>query len=299
MPAEAVYLRLLLLSSLLIGAFYGWLLHRRKQRLSVVIGAPVMALLGGLAGARLFYFAVRSGFLVPMYGWGALFSLPYNGLAMGGAILGCLLALWLVARALKIPAFSLLDPAVMAGCLFAGVARMLEYGISFGQGAYVENPAHQFFPLAVMNEWEEWYYAVFALEALIAFLCFLYALKMRKAPAGRPFKLVLSFLMLGQILAESLRAESLKWGFVRVHQLFAVLLVAAVLISFLIRAKGRAWWLLPLYLLCVAVLIGIEFGLDKWEEAPNWALYLGMSAVLTLMGGMVYRLEQRTALSKA
>ncbi len=44
--------------------------------------------------------------------------------------------------------------------------------------------------------------------------------------------------MLGQILAESLRAESLKWGFVRVHQLFAVLLVAAVLISFLIRAKA-------------------------------------------------------------
>ncbi len=136
---------------------------------------------------------VRSGFLVPMYGWGALFSLPYNGLAMGGAILGCLLALWLVARALKIPAFSLLDPAVMAGCLFAGVARMLEYGISFGQGAYVENPAHQFFPLAVMNEWEEWYYAVFALEALIALPLLPLCPENAQIPAGRPFKLVLSF----------------------------------------------------------------------------------------------------------
>ncbi len=253
----------------------------------------------GFVGARLFYFLVRSAFLVPMYGWGALFSLPYDGMALGGAVAGAFLSVWLMEKALKLKPFTLLDALAPAGMLMALLARLGEFFVSFGQGAYVENAGHQFFPLAVANQWEEWYYAVFMLEALIALACLIYALRMRKHPAGRRVLLTLTLFLLGQIFAESLRAESLKWGFVRVHQLFSVLGVAGVLVYYAAGARRRGAPIAALmlrfalpFLLGVAALIGLEFAFDKWEEAPNWALYMGMAAVLIGMGSLVFGAEK-------
>jgi len=300
--AETTYWLALAAGALLAGLVYGRRLKKSGQPLKRALSAPVLALLLGLAGARLFYFLARSAFLVPMYGWAALFRLPYDGLAFGGAAAGAALAALMMEKACGAAPFSFLDPLAPAGAVMVTAARLGEYAVSFGQGAYVENPSHQFFPLAVMNEWEEWYYAVFMLEALIALCCLIYALKARGLPRGRRFKLTLTLMMLGQVFAESLRSESLKWGFVRVHQLFAVLAAAAVLAGFIRQALRRgerlllllARWALP-YLIGVALLIGLEFALDKWEEAPNWALYLAMAGTLAGMGAVVFGLERKTA----
>ncbi len=302
MPPETAYLTLLFAGALLSALIYGISLKKRGQGLRCALLAPILSLAAGFAGARLFYFLARSAFLVPMYGWASLISLPYNGMALGGAVGGVVLAGFLLEKALRQRPFALLDPLAPAGMLMALIARLGERFVSFGQGAYVEEAGCQFFPLAVMNEWEEWYYAVFMLEALIALCCLIFSLRMRKSPAGRRMMLTLTLFMLGQVFAESLRAESLKWGFVRVHQLFAVLTVAAVLAGFIRLALRQGERLLPLlarwalpYLAGVALLIGLEFALDKWEEAPNWALYLAMAGTLAGMGALVFRLEAKGA----
>lgn len=294
------------MAALLSAAVYGHALRRRGQQLRTAVLVPAVALAAGFAGARLFYFLVRAGFLVPMHGWGALFTLPYDGLAFGGAVGGAVLLVRLMEKALKAEPFALLDPLAPAGLLMAFIARLGEYTVSFGQGAFVENMAYQFFPLAVANEWEEWYYAVFMLEALIALTVLVYSLIMRKTPAGRQVMLTLTLFMLGQVFAESLRAESLKWGFVRVHQLFAVLAAAGVLAYYINKARRQGAQLALLllrfalpFLLGVAALIGLEFAFDKWEEAPNSILYAGMAAVLIGMGWLVFGLERRAARAEA
>ncbi len=302
MPSETAYLVALLAGALLASLAYAWGLIKRGQPLGTALSLPALALVMGLAGARLFYFLARSGFLVPMYGWASLFSLPHDGMALGGAVAGVILAVWLAEKALKTKPFALLDPLAPAGMLMVFFARLSEYLVSFGQGAYVEKAGHQFFPLAVANEWEEWYYAVFLLEALIALAVLIYSLRMRKTPAGRQLMLTLSLFMLGQIFAESLRAESLKWGFVRVHQLFAVVVTALILLYYLLKARHEGYPLKPLllryglpFLLGVAALIGLEFAFDKWEEAPNSLLYAAMALVLIGMGSLVFGAEKRSA----
>jgi len=300
LPAEHLYLPALLMISAACCMVYAAALSRRGHSPVVALTAPALAFLLGLAGARVFFFLARAGFLLPMYGWGALFALPDDGLAFGGAVTGAVLGVWLVEKAFKTKRFALLDALAAPGAVMVLLARLAEYTVSFGQGAYVESAAYEFFPLAVENEWGEWYYAVFMLEALLAGVALLYALRARRTPAGRVFRLTLALLLLGQILAESLRAESLKWGFVRVHQLYAVLVLGFLVVSALAGARRRGGrlpalamrWGLP-FLVGVALLIGIEFALDKWEEVANWLLYLAMAGVLLGMGALVCRLEAR------
>lgn len=301
MLSENAYLPAILAAAIVSGMVYAAALNRRGHPPAIVLITPAMAILFGLIGARLFYFGARAGFLVPMYGWRALVSLPSDQLAFGGAVTGAILGARLAEKTLQAGKYALLDALAAPGAIMVLLARLAEYTVSFGQGAYVESPAQQFFPLAVKNEWGEWYYAIFMLEAVVAGLAILYALRARKTPAGRVFKLTLASLMLAQILTESLRAESLKWGFVRVHQLYAVLLLALIMISFVVRARKQGHRVIALitrqglpFLFGVVLLVGIEFALDKWEVVANWLLYLAMIGVLLGMGTLVYRLEATT-----
>lgn len=251
------------------------------------LAAGLLAVLLGVLGARLFYFFARLQYLVPMYGWGHVTDLAPQGLAFGGAVLGVLGAGWLTSRLTRVPADPLLDRLVPAALLTLALARAGEYTVHIGEGPYVQNAALQFFPLAIRNEWGEWYFAIFVLEALCALAVLLWMLGRRGWPAGRAWRRALLYLLLTQVLCESLRAESLRWGFVRVHQLFAVLVAFVLLLEKLRRRGARPWLRIGLFLLGTAVLIGIEFALDKWPAAPHWALYLVMAATLAGMGAAV------------
>lgn len=246
--------------------------------------AGLLAVLLGFLLSRLFYFFARAGYLLPMYGWGFLFGFRLEGLAFGGAALGVLLAGWLSARALRVPVDTALDALLPAALLALAIARAGEYSVHIGEGPYVEAAMLQFFPLAIVNEWGEWYFAVFMLEALCALLVLAWTLARRDVPAGLLWRNALLYLLLTQVFCESLRAESLRWGFVRVHQLFSVLTAFALLAGDLRRGGGKALPRVLSFLLGVGLLIGIEFALDKWMDAPDWALYLVMLAALLGMG---------------
>lgn len=281
MPGSSAYLVCLLIAGA-VGALFLWFYaqHKGIDKKARAILLPVTIILM-LYGARLFYFVVRIHFVLPMYGWADLPVLYPEGMALGGAVLGLLLAGWLTGKATKLPAHALLDVLAPAGMLTLALSRLGEYFVPIGQGGYVESAALQFFPLAVVNEYGEWYWAVFMLEALVAALIFVYLLRMKPKFLGERWQQGLLLLMLTQIFCESLRAEALKWGFVKVHQLAAAVGLAFMMGFAMRRAKPERLWPYPLALFIdIGLMVGIEFALDKWQEMPHWALYLAFMAIL-------------------
>lgn len=138
------------------------------------------------------------------------------------------------------------------------------------------------------------------LEALFALVMVLVALYGRQAGGARRWQRVLLLLLLTQVFSESLRAETIKWGFVRVHQLFSAMGIAALMLCWTWKAhrNGRGWCLpeLAVLLIGVGLLIGIEFALDRWQQTPRWVLYGAMALVLTGIGLAATRCARKARL---
>lgn len=299
------------LSGLIIAVLLGAGLYLRQARLR---GAPMRAALVSLlillplqlALPRAFVFFVRLNFLLPQKGWAGLLDLSPEGLSFVGALLGILLGACAAERVFRLKPHTLLDPLAGGALLSLLVARLSEYFVTIGQGSDIENPLFQRFPFAVQNEWGEWYAAVFMLEALVALLL-LIDLYRRPRPAGEGWQRALFLFLLAQMLCESLRAETVKWGFVRVHQLFCAIGMGALLAAWtagaLRRGLKKSLWLVPAlsFPAVIALLIGLEFALDRWVDTPDWLLYGVMALALSLLGRAGIRLlaaERRAAAEK-
>jgi len=264
---------------------------RRAGYKARTLWLPPLAAIGfSLLFSRLFHFMTHTDLLLPNYGWARFFDIDQRGLSFGGALIGLLLSSLVSAKWSKKPIYQMLDMMAPAALLTLGLARLSEYFVDFGQGSYVEDPALQFFPLSVQNNWGEWYFAIFMLEALIALATLLYILKKHQTGPGTLWQTSLILILCSQILCESLRADTLRWGFVKVHQLFCALGLAALLAYYLHLAKRagrritRLLYLPALFVLGAALIIGIEFALDKWDEMPHLLLYAIMILALIMMG---------------
>lgn len=265
-------------------------LRAKKQGIPSLQAAALafLGLISGLFFGRLMVFITRFGALYPSLGFRALLQYPPQGIALSGVIIGLVSASLLFSKWSGRKAKDVLDLVTAPALMMLALARFAEFQMDFGQGAYVENTALQFFPLAVPNEFGEWYFAVFMLEGLFALLWLYAALKFRAPYAGDRFLLSLSGLALSQVFCESLRAESIKWGFVRAQQLFAIVAVVFIALYYATRQKRltgkrlspRLWVFPP----AIALLIGVEFALDKLDSVPHPVIYPFMLASLALMG---------------
>lgn len=251
----------------------------RKLAERFVIGAILL----GLLLARLFYVLIRLPFFMTRPD-GLAFRFWQGGYTLWGALAGLVLAAVITAASNGIKPAAILDAAVPAGLLMLALGRFCEglAGQGFGEEAMAQL---QFFPLATVNEWGEWRYAVFMLEGAAALVFLLIVLKKRLPPGGR-FKLSLILVCSFQILFESLREdEFLRFGFVRAGQLMAVLVLFYLLNNALFIKKETAWqaprhFAVTLFLLFTIVLIALEFALDK-TNLPTLALYgIMMAAVI-------------------
>ena len=262
-----------------------------KENTSFVLS--VLALPLGLVCARIFYVMCRLNLYGEM-GLQEALKMWNGGYALWGGILGIVLAILLCSRLTAQPMRQVTDAAVLPGALAIGLCRLAEYFNGEGIGMLVENEALQFFPLAVMNEWEEWYYAIFVAEALAAFVIFLVLLR-KKRPAGEDTKVFAWLFCTCSLLLESLRRDQfLRWLFVRVNQLTAVLVLTGFMVYALVKwLKNREKYQLKtgalvscwvLYTVLAGVCIGLEFAVDKAAWLPVWACYLLMALAVTGMG---------------
>lgn len=255
-----------------------------RAKLGWINGAVmcVLALVLCQLGARGLYVLVcelpGGGYMGP---W--LAQEPYV-YAFGGGVLGFVAALWVMR--LRRPVREVSEAFVPVGMLAVCLLRLAEALSDFGWGDMLENTLFQRYPFAIENMYGEWCAAVFNLEALCA-LVILAALLCRP---GRRLETALVWWAVTQIFCESLRVESIQWGFVRVQQLLSVIIVAAVMLSTGRRAASVKAWIV--YAACIGVIIFIEYALDKLPF-PIWLDYAVMACAVGVMGVNAQRMVGR------
>ena len=260
--------------------------------------AEIFALLAlplGLLGARLFYCLCRLTLYLEM-GLDAVLRLWEGGYALWGAFGGVVIAALLTARITRQSAVRLLDALAIPAALTIALARFSEFANGEGIGLELYNPLFQRFPFAVYNaDWDTWFYAIFILEGAAALVIALVLYFMKLKQPGSRAKAFLILYCSVQILLESLRRDNfLRWLFVRVSQLTAVLVLGGMLFWALYRwAKAPKTMRMPgrmmiinwvLFLLGVGVCIAMEFAVDKSAYMPVWLCYSIMAVCCVVMG---------------
>lgn len=255
--------------------------------LAVVLGA-----LCGRAYLHLTKYAVGG---MGLWGYTLLSSRPYE-YAVCGVVLGVLLAAALTAKWTKQSACAVLDALAPAGLFALAVARFGEYFSDFGWGQVLEGEAWRFFPVSVQDLYGQWHLAVFMLEGVMALAVGAYALRFGDERPGARFFNALLWWAATQIFCESLRAETIRWGFVRVQQLQCAVFMLGVLAVYARRAGGakRAAPALAVFVLGIGVLVFVEYALDKIDAIPTLACYALMAAALAAMAGTIF--AQRSAM---
>ena len=299
-----------------IGALLGFCLFlflARKQKKPAVALAAVLAVPLGLLGARAFYVVARWSLFAEIgfhnffrsaeedYAyWGSA-----NGAAFWGAAGGVALAAFCTAKLTRWKTSALLDAFAPGAALALALSRFGEFSIGEGIGPDVSVEGLRFFPIAVVNEWEEWKYAVFLLEGIVALIIFRVLLARGGAlKEGYKARLFLVLFCSSQILLESLRRDNfLRWLFVRVSQLTAVIVLAfLILFAILRRAKKPAAERMPMkqvavccavFLLLVGAMIILEFALDKSENLTVPMGYLLETLCAVGFGIVSYRLVMK------
>ena len=251
--------------------------------------------------ARAAYILIRLNFITVDFAEAFVYRFDFGGYALIGGIVGFWLAAWIFARILKLPFVKVVDISSPAALLVLAGVRISELFTTSGIGGYVDNEALQWFPLAVQNTYGEYVAPIFFWEALAALLlCFGLIRWMQTSKRPRGDAALLAMLIFGgtQILLESLRADDLlRFGFVRVSQLFCVGLVLFSIIRWARRGKlsHMGWAALDLgAVVSVMLLALVEFGLDK-SPIENWILYLVMALVISTQISAGILLRRRAA----
>ena len=263
-------------------------LDGRKKGISIdaLWRTALLALPLGLIGARLFHF-MGNFFYYEEMGFDALLRLWDGGFALWGAVGGVALAALIAGKWSRVSVASLLDTLAAPAALTIGLSRFAEYFSGEGLGPYVEAETFMRFPFAVYRaDYEVWNWAVFILEGIVALVIFL-ALRSKERPAGDTARLFLLLYSACQITLESLRRDHcLRWLFVRVSQLTALIVILGMMLAAVLRFRkssslklgqvALSWGLVALF---AGIVVAIEFSFDGkiLRDLPVWAGYLIMA----------------------
>lgn len=262
---------------------------------------PLSALLGFLL-AKVLYVLLQTNYVWRRWGFASFLRMDLREFAFFGGILGVLLGVMIAGWLLCLPLRRNLDAFAPSMALIAALWKFAEYFLGdFGSGSYVENETHQFFPLAIVNEWEEWYYAIFMLAGLCGLIVFVVSLLRAKRHVDVPgmlFGRVAFYLALPLVLCESLRTECMRWGFVKCEQVLCAVTIGAAILALCLgtRVPQRRRWLPIVGVLAIVVgLVGVEFMLDKlsYPEYVGYSIMLVLLALLAVLEVFTVRRRRR------
>ncbi len=287
------------MSAAICTGLFAWKLHRSGRTSQTALLALPLAVFLGLVMAKVCYFLLEFRDQYVTYGLAGLWTDRPTEFSFIGGCVGVVLAVMIAARLKRQEILPVLDAFAPCGALMVAMTRacegLLDPMCLVGMGEFVSDEKLCFFPIAVENEMlYSWFYAVFMLEAALAMGCalgsFLISRKEKFAP-GRVFLHTVFFLALPQIFSERMLGKCMDWGFVRIEQLLCAVIVFAIILYACIKRGGLVDYVpAALCLLCVAVLIWIEFTLDNKllfgiELSPT-ACYGAMLLTLCCMAGV-------------
>ena len=249
----------------------------------------------GFVGARLGYCAVKASFIAVDFGPAFLYHFGLGGYSMAGAFVGVLAAAALFGRITRRGWLPTMGAAMPALLLAAALGRFAECLTTEGIGEYMDNPFWQFFPFAVPDLYGDLRFPVFVWEGLTALVLCALVWRCLRRPQDAALTGMLLF-ALTQVFWESLRRDGfLRFGFVRVNQLWCAVMLAAVTAVWLLRARpsrvAAAGSVLGLAA-GIWALVALEFAFDK-SPIDNRILYAVMAAVLAAMGAGLLALRRR------
>ena len=193
----------------------------------------------GVIGARLYYVAFqwdmyRNNPLSILYIW-------EGGLAIYGGVVGGVLAVFAFSKIKKAPFGKLADMIAPALILSQAIGRWGNFFNGEAYGRLIENPALQWFPLAV-NVGGEWHMATFFYESVWDFIGFwvLWLNRKKTTASGNLFLLYLVWYGLGRAFIEGLRTDSLMLGPLRVSQVLSVLLCLGAAVALVYRHTKKS-----------------------------------------------------------
>lgn len=247
---------LMLLLGTILALALGWLRARkagipaRNAALACVL-APLLAALC----AHLGYCLACVTEVIYSQPIGFWFAFWQNGQLFYGGMLGALLALSIAGGKDRIRLIESCMPSIALMVVFARLAEGC-FGQGYGEYWYGESTLLCRLPFMVYDPYyESWAWALFMAEAAVALVLFIFLLKRKPAFDGDSALLFFGFYAAVQVVMESLRRdEFLRWGFVRVEELFSAVVMLVVLILYWKRT-GKAH--LASKIACMAVFVGM------------------------------------------
>jgi len=296
-------------ASVLCGCLFLVLLGRARQKTALEgVRLALYAIPLCLLFSRLGYCLVRARFIAVDYVPYFPIHLELGGYSLAGGFLGLLLAVWLYARTTKGSFAESLDWVAPAALFTLVGLRMAESSTLNGVGIYIDNEMFSRFPFAVPDVYGEFVLPVFFWEAVTALVIgVVLTIRLKRAKGKHGDVALTGMLLVGltQVFWESLREDDfLRFGFVRVNQLWGVLLAVVAIGIWLSKAGKKPWQVVSIVLLmltCIGLLIVIEFGLDKLP-IPNEVLYavmIGALIALTWVGLSLRNHHKRGATASA
>ena len=277
-------------------ALFMALLRARKTGVSVsaVLTFAMLSLPLSVIFARLIFCVCRPGEIVDA-GMSIIWRIDYGGFSLMGAFIGLLLAA-ILTRSLEHVSFLDLCDTVMPGLLvMLAVARLGEGATTNGIGVDVQIEALRFFPIARLDAYEDYCYAIHMGEALTALCAGVYTQTMSRRARGLVSGLGLIAVAAAQILWEALRRdEVLIFSFVRITQVFVAVVLLVVLILSLRRS---GWQKKKVVFASVCMFLGIVIvGMNEFfaeskliSFIPAWLCYSIDAVTVFLMGLMTAR----------
>ncbi len=265
----------------LAGAVFVFLARKKHDASwAELIRFLTLAALLGICLSRALFCVANSAFYAQAFQQAAFLKIWEGGMSMTGAIGGFALAALILKRCAHEGSHP--DALALAAAMFVFVARLGEKYAGTGFGADVEFSGIFTLPDeygAVLNVW-----LMEALCALVIFIALAALIRFTQARPGDCFAVFFLLYGASQIFFESLRADRhMILGFVKVQQVFAMLMAAGGFIFFARRIHKTA------LAVCLSVLTAViafllEKALDRLDISAL-VLYAGYIILLAAYAG--------------
>ena len=275
-------------------------LHKKGAGYDAFIRFSVLAIPFAFLGSRITFCLSNLAYYLETIGDAALMlHVLDGGASMTGAMAGVILAAVIAAKWSRQPVGLMLDAAAFGMPLALIIERLAEPLCELGWGKYLQSSAFSF-----MADLTQGMHPVFAYEAIVAAgigAAMVLYFRKHKAPNGDALGAFLVLYGCCQTVLESLRNDGhMKViHFVRINQVAAIVMAAAVLVVWSIRcwrAGGKREAIVSWVLSAVCIGFGVvqEFAADG-DENPYFSLTLvsGLLAAALVIASFVWFLTWR------
>lgn len=259
-----------------------------------------LLIIGGIIGARL---------LFVLFGWDQfesntrkIWAIWQGGFALYGAILLDLFIIWVYAKICHIRSIGkLYDVFALGAALAIAIGRWGDYFMQISFGELVQSSREIPLFQVYIDRFQEWYWGLFIIESigcLLIFVVLRVAIKRKKIRRyGDTMLWFLSLYSALRIVLESMRQDSLFFGFVRIAQVIAASMILCTLSFFSYRAfkqtdRPKRQQLITILALALGLLgaaFWAEFTMGQGRELMNRVILAGATVGIIICTYLVYK----------